>query len=368
MRGFYKNKNRKNKGLALALSLFAMMGLLVSDISGFMGASTRVYAASDTASMTDVAAKDSDEKSLDSTDLDATSWMSAIADETTLSNISIPGTHDSGTQYIPLGYIFQCQDSSIASQMEDGFRYFDIRLELDGKEGQEELILCHNFAKCKSSSKLFSKALTFSSVLEDAYAFLDQHPSETLIFCMKAENGDDDLATLQTLMYQQIDANKKYWYMANENPTLGDVRGKIVLATRFEDAIGRDDNKTGLHFFWSDQGDVDVVDVPYVMSEVNEDTFLWTQDRYNYDTGDKIDAITDDFENCQASEDTFSLNFTSTSGKGKIGHPKKYASTINDYILSYEFKENTCYGIVVVDFANASLAEKIYATNEFVSN
>lgn len=66
-------------------------------------------------------------------------------------------------------------------------------------------------------------------------------------------------------------------------------------------------------------------------------------------------AIVDDLENCQAADDTFSINFTSTSGSGKVGHPKKYATTINDYLLSYDWQAGTSYGIVVVDFATKDL-------------
>ena len=156
------------------------------------------------------------------------------------------------------------------------------------------------------------------------------------------------------------------WYLANEIPTLDEARGKIVLATRFEDKMGVGESRSGLHFYWEDQGDRTVVDVPYVLSVVNDTTSLWVQDRYNYDTADKLDAIVDNLENCQATDDTFSINFTSTSGSGKVGHPKKYASTINEYLLSYDWKENTCYGIVVVDFASDKLAKCIYGTNDFI--
>lgn len=242
----------------------------------------------------------------------------------------------------------------------------DMRLVLDGEGEEQTLILKHNFSKCKKNGSLFAKALTLSDVLRDVYAFLEENPTETVIMCMKAENGKDDVAEVQKLLYKQIDANADMWYLANEIPTLDEVRGKIVLATRFEDKMGVGESRSGLHFYWEDQGDRTVVDVPYVLSMVNDTTSLWVQDRYNYDTADKLDAIVDNLENCQAADDTFSINFTSTSGSGKVGHPKKYASTINAYLLTYDWKENTCYGIVVVDFASDKLAKCIYDTNDFI--
>lgn len=295
-----------------------------------------------------------------------TNWMADIDGETMLSAISIPGTHDTCTQYVGLRYIFQCQNTSVAEQLEDGYRYMDMRLVLDGEGEEQTLILKHNFSKCKKNGSLFAKALTLSDVLRDVYAFLEENPTETVIMCMKAENGKDDVAEVQKLLYKQIDANADMWYLANEIPTLDEVRGKIVLATRFEDKMGVGESRSGLHFYWEDQGDRTVVDVPYVLSVVNDTTSLWVQDRYNYDTADKLDAIVDNLENCQAADDTFSINFTSTSGSGKVGHPKKYASTINEYLLSYDWKENTCYGIVVVDFASDKLAKCIYGTNDFI--
>ena len=203
MRGFFRKWGAVALALVLSLSVFA----------GMDGSS--VQAAED----------------------HAEDWMADIDGETMLSSISIPGTHDSATQYVGMRYIFQCQDTSIAQQLVDGYRYFDMRLVLDGKEDEQTLILKHNFAKCKEGGGLFAKALKLSNVLSDVYAFLQEHPSETVILCMKAENSKDDVAQVQKLLYEQIDQNPQMWYLANEIPTLEQVRGKIVLATRFEDAM-----------------------------------------------------------------------------------------------------------------------------------
>ena len=151
--------------------------------------------------------------------------------------------------------------------------------------------------------------------------------------------------------------------------TIDMLTDKMMAASeemRFEDAMELGQQKSGLHFYWEDQGDREIVDVPYALSAISDSASLWVQDRYNYDTSDKLDAIVDDLENCQAADDTFSINFTSTSGSGKVGHPKKYATTINDYLLSYDWQAGTSYGIVVVDFATKDLAKCIYETNTFV--
>lgn len=80
--------------------------------------------------------------------------------------------------------IFQCQDTDIKTQLENGYRYLEMRLVLKN----DNLILKHNFAKCKKERSIFSTPLTLDDVLEDIYTFLDKHPSETVIFCAKKEN------------------------------------------------------------------------------------------------------------------------------------------------------------------------------------
>lgn len=291
--------------------------------------------------------------------ISSTDWMGNVPDETKLSNMSIPGTHDSCTQYVDMRYIFQCQDASIATQLIYGYRYLDMRLVLD----RQTLVLKHNIARCKTSNSPFAGTLTLDDVLRDVYAFLDAHPTETVILCMKAENSKDDVAEIQKVLYETIDKDPERWYLKNEIPTLGEVRGKIVLATRFDDKLPVGFDRCGLYFGWADQGDRTVLDAPTASSVINGRETLCVQDRYNYDTDDKINAIRTCLDNSQAAEDTFFLNFTSTSGSGKVGHPKEYAKRINLDLYDYDWQAGTAYGVVIVDFAPKKIAEKIYQTN-----
>ncbi|MBQ4300170.1 MAG: phosphatidylinositol-specific phospholipase C [Lachnospiraceae bacterium] len=290
-------------------------------------------------------------------------WMAGVDGEKTLSNITIPGTHDSCTQHVPLGFIFQCQNEDISTQLEDGCRYLDIRAAISEKDNEPALVMVHNFAKCKKGPWPWSKKLYLNEVVDDVYAFLEQNPTETVIFNVKAENGDDDISTLQQLLYEKIDENGDKWYTANEIPTLNQVRGKIVLATRFEDKVGVGESRRGLNFAWEGQGGKDIVEEPAVVSAINDDANLWVQDRYKYSTEDKINAVVEVLDNCQTNENTFSINFTSTSGTKYVGHPKKYAGEINRYLKGYDWQQDANYGIVVVDFMDADLAGCIYSTN-----
>ena len=73
-------------------------------------------------------------------------WMAELPDDRLLSEIHIPGTHDSGTQYVQLAFFSKCQALSIREQLEAGFRYLDIRLGVDEKDGVFQLM--HGFTKC----------------------------------------------------------------------------------------------------------------------------------------------------------------------------------------------------------------------------
>lgn len=296
-------------------------------------------------------------------DVRAVNWMENVPNETKLSNMSIPGTHDSCTQYVDMRYIFQCQDASIATQLKYGYRYLDMRLVLEKRSGQETLVLKHNIARCKVSDSPFSRTLTLADVLKDVYAFLDEHPNETVIMCMKAENSKDDVAAVQKALYEMIDQAPERWYLKNEIPTLGAVRGRIVLATRFDDKLQVGSDRCGLYFGWADQGDRTVLTDPTAESVINGRETLCVQDRYNYDVGDKIAAIRTCLDSSRAADDTFFLNFTSTSGSGAVGHPKEYAKDINLDLYAYEWEAGKAYGVVIVDFGPKKIAEKIYGTN-----
>lgn len=299
----------------------------------------------------------------DAADVRAVNWMENIPDETKLSSMSIPGTHDSCTQNVDMRYIFQCQDASIATQLKYGYRYLDMRLVLEKRSGQETLVLKHNIARCKVSDSPFSRTLTLADVLKDVYAFLGEYPSETVILCMKAENSKDDVAAVQRALYEMIDQAPERWYLKNVIPTMGEVRGKIVLATRFDDKLQVGSDRCGLYFGWADQGDRTILDDPTADSVINGRETLCVQDRYNYDVDDKITAIHTCLDSSRAADDTFFLNFTSTSGSGAVGHPKEYAKDINLDLYAYEWEAGKAYGVVIVDFGPKKIAEKIYGTN-----
>lgn len=288
-------------------------------------------------------------------------WMSLIPDKTKISSISIPGTHDSATQYCTLPYCTSCQDTSMYEQLLNGYRYIDARLELNSNK--DGFIFTHGGFKCKESILPWAGNITFDKLCKDTYQFLKDNPTETVIFALKLENSNDDVATAQKLVLNEIKNNSDKWYTKNAIPTLGEVRGKIVLATRYDDALNVGDELHGLRFNWSDQGEKDVVDMPYALSMLNSNERLWVQDRYKYSVPNKFEAFKDGIENCQAGDDAIFINFLSLSGQGLIPHPKGNADSLNRMFKEMKLQNNTSYGIIVLDRADKEMAAKVFETN-----
>ena len=109
---------------------------------------------------------------------DASTWMKELDDSLPLCKISIPGSHDSGACRNG-GVFIKTQDIDIATQLKEGIRFFDIRLQAmpDGKLG-----IYHG--------PFFQDIYWEENVLADFISFLQANPSETLIVSLKKENGE----------------------------------------------------------------------------------------------------------------------------------------------------------------------------------
>ena len=282
-------------------------------------------------------------------------WMKRLPDDFVLSDILIPGTHDSATRYVQLPWFSKCQDLSISEQLEAGYRYLDIRLG-DVKKGADYPPLMHGFTKCKT--RPLGGTLTLDQVLADCYGFLNQHPSETILFAVKHEHGDAPVAQVQGQLLSFAAAREGSWLLTDTIPTLGEARGKLVLLRRWEDeaGFGRD---AGIPFRWAEQKDRE--DVSLAAAEEPQGSYtLRVQDRFKYDTDEKWAAFTKGMKTEREAGDVL-LSFLSTSGSAAYGHPWKYAGALNEKLDA--LRRSDLNGWIVVDFATPQLAQKIYEAN-----
>lgn len=269
-------------------------------------------------------------------------WMSEIDDNKYLSQISIPGTHDSAALYETISNTAKCQNLTLDEQFNSGVRYIDIR--------------------CRSINDSFAihhgpvyQHLNFNDVIDVCTDFLKKNPTETIIMSVKEEyKSSDSEKTFEEIFRSYVEKNKSMWLLSDEIPKLGEARGKIVLLRRFSseetpmgiDASGWEDNTT---------------------FTIENAAKLNIQDNYKVgDNKNKWSAIVSLYNGAKSSSDN-SLYINYTSGyKSIVGIPNitSVSNYINSNLLSY-FNENTsgCFGISVMDFVNEDICREIISTN-----
>jgi 1-phosphatidylinositol phosphodiesterase len=294
-------------------------------------------------------------ESVDGTKVEGSAdWMAKLDDGLYLSEVVLPGTHDSATKNVQLAYIARCQSLSIGEQLDAGFRYLDIRLAANG----EKLKLMHGFTSCTTSGWPWAGALMLDDVLDDCYAFLAAHPTETIVFAVKQEHGAETPEAFEALLRAYIEQNPDAWLLTDRIPTVGEARGKIVLTRHYEKKS--DPVPTlGLPCYWQSQKGHDDVTLN-AATHKNGNYTLIVQDRFEYGTADKMNAFREGLKMTQTGESFLSIHFLSTKGPSAFGHPYGLADHLNAAFLSSTDELN---GWIVVDFASAKLAERIYRTN-----
>jgi 1-phosphatidylinositol phosphodiesterase len=254
-----------------------------------------------------------------------------------------------------MAFFSKCQSLSVGEQLRAGYRYLDIRLALDG----DSLKLVHGFTNCKVGRKLWDKPLMLDAVLGECYEFLAAHPTETVLFGVKKETKEDDTAAFQRALASYIEKNPSRWLLTDHLPTVGETRGKLVLLRRYADQAGLED-KAGLSFCWEEQKGTDDRTLNTVMED-NGSFRLWVQDRFEYSDSEKWEAFLAGLHEQEISAKDVALHFLSTKGTAKYGHPFTHARALNPKFL--RLQANELSGWIIVDFADAAMAEKIYGAN-----
>jgi 1-phosphatidylinositol phosphodiesterase len=278
------------------------------------------------------------------------SWMSAIPGSTSLADLSIPGTHDTGAT-VPNSEaaVTQCQDLTIAEQLAIGVRYFDIRV----KNLNNAFEVYHLDT---------DQNLTFASVLESISAFFTANPSETLVMCVKEETPDPQTGSTNTFEQtfdSYVSPAPALWYLQPSIPLLDQARGKVVLLRRFSatNLPAGIDASSG----WADN-------TTFTLSTGS--ATLQIQDYYQISTNaSKWAAITGLFAQAVAEDaSTTSLYVNNTSAYFELDSGLEditdVSNAINPMLVAY-FMANTSgrSGIVGMDFVDAQKAQLVLSTN-----
>ena len=179
--------------------------------------------------------------------------------------------------------IYRCQEKPFIDMLNAGIRVFDIRYAFDVTNST--LVYWH-------SQALLSETATVEDTLYGFYAWLDAHPTETLMLSFQYEgsttlHGKND-ADVQLELYRILTspAAKKYFLQTKDAfGTLGQARGKITLLKRFDmDQLPASygDSLPGVHFspaLWTD----DDPDITLVYNAATNAT-AYIEDYYETDS------------------------------------------------------------------------------------
>ncbi|MEB4814617.1 phosphatidylinositol-specific phospholipase C domain-containing protein [Bacillus thuringiensis] len=156
-----------------------------------------------------------------------TNWMGRIPDSRRISELSIPGTHGSmalhGGVAGTIGDIAINQTMNLETQLNSGIRYIDIRC----RHHHNNLAIHHG--------QIFQHAFFGSHVLEPVISFLRRNPRETILMRVKEEyNPTGNTRTFSETFESFWSPNQRYfWTPTSSNPTLGEVRGRIIVLQDF---------------------------------------------------------------------------------------------------------------------------------------
>ncbi|XP_030066329.1 uncharacterized protein LOC115474806 [Microcaecilia unicolor] len=254
-------------------------------------------------------------------------WMSSIPDGRYISDLSIPGTHDSLSLYG--GNLIQCQSWSLYSQYEAGIRFVDVRCRHFG----DSLPIHHD---------LKYQHCFFNNVLDDTFNFLHQHPKETILMRVKKEYdpAENKESFCDTVSRYIKDAGSSQFWLSNYIPTLGQVRGKIIILQDYSGPF---------------------MGIPYHS--------LCIADKYNiptlFDVGWKWCNVEQNLNsarhgNCRQ------MYLTFCSGSGGGAYPNAVADRMNYRLYNFlesKGKTKIRWGTIALDFPGAQLVQLIIHSN-----
>lgn len=335
--------------------------------------------------------------------VDGPCWMSHVDGSKYLDELSIPGTHDSGTCSVdndtePQTSLAKCQLDYIPTQLLEGIRYFDIRLGKNDKNGDPGIDhgICYLHKKDGGFMQL-------SHVIGYFKTFLNENPSEALIMLVSRGNDEATDESVTTAFANVMGNNSDLFYTSSHVPTLNEVRGKIVLLRRFKLAGDSVDGHTwGLDLTeWDDKIKAHsgksmclVQDARGFEAAGNAGakepycTKVYAQDHYDCTGSSKIDWVdmalnaapdlkrspvditAEDGTTAQVTERCWFINYTSctqynpfTAARVVDEHLYKSSYINNSGVESTKADCRKHIGIIASDFVDAALARSIYQRN-----
>ena len=149
-------------------------------------------------------------------------WMAKLPNSRSLKDLCIPGTHDTATW--KMSPSAKCQWRNIQEQLNDGIRFLDVRVGYNSE-------LYHGDFAC---------GVNLRDIISACVNHLNHHRTEAILVMLSSEGVDYGNAKFREWIEPAFRGYENYWYFSNSIPTVGQVRGKMVLVN------GSNTGKAGL--------------------------------------------------------------------------------------------------------------------------
>ncbi|NVB39866.1 hypothetical protein G6O69_18630 [Pseudenhygromyxa sp. WMMC2535] len=289
-------------------------------------------------------------------------WMSGLSDASCITQIAIPGTHDSGAYQPPWTIprpMTYAQHVDIPTQLGYGVRVFDLRLgtiynPLAG--GLNGYALYHGPFQLPNSN--------VENLMDDMIQFLTNNPTEFLIFMLKFEvwHGMDWSNHFNAALNAKLGA--RLWTHPLPRglyhwPAVDELRGKVLVLSRTNIPHASYYNVTG----WN--GNSDQINVNSIGGSLTAEV----QDRFSgVNAHQKMVAIKAALRRARTDKFKFNrkrlyLNFTSYVVQGQ--QPRVHGDAMNTQLRQIpQGYHLPMVGLVCIDSADANTTRFIYRQNE----
>ena len=244
-------------------------------------------------------------------------WMQDLEGNRVVAKMSIPGTHDTAAN-TGIAW-FKTQDMDIKTQLENGIRFFDIRLVHDNGT----LKLCHG-------SYVFNTTFV-KDVLQTTANFLKEHPSETVIMTIKRDHDYDNDGgnAYRAAVTKALNDDKSISsYMVGDfqpDFKMKDLRGKMLIISR----EGWYTTKSAWVNRWPDNQNFS----SNIISNNGKQATLTVEDHYKAWASDKVTYVRNNLLKANEAFDKSDENpewfITFSSYTGPFGGASPYTTTGN---------------------------------------
>lgn len=308
-------------------------------------------------------------------DVHSQAWMRHIDGNEYISNINLPGTHNSGARFVTNLFkpFARCQFSSVGDQLRNGIRYLDLRL-AHRPSFSEPFHICHGVANCYATEPGFrsdrDSYLYLSHILDSVYSFLKDNPSETVMVCIQEQQTSSSRSPdFENALFDEYIAKagnnpstgRPYWYTQNSVPRLDEVRGKVVLLRRY---MGHDINSDdgGLDFKGWKDNDSFAIESTNFKAHVQDVYQKWGEEKWK-----EIASHLKKAGGESIGMDEFVLTFASANDL-PLHSPLSIAEDMNLRLKQYAWKQGRRYGWIILDFETRELSRLIFSTNKKAGN